>query len=174
MGVVIPTTAGRAEGLVAPRRHLRSARRIFWRACIRRPLHRTKGGLLSGSAIHPVANRFSAVSRTIHDVGVLQVVIGAPAQVVGQRGSGPKLFQPEFAIGTDIEAVPATGLAKNFSPMPQMAPPPFGSEIAGGAVWNRSREEESAFVDGRTQQMPRLWATVCPQRRPRVASVCEL
>src|SRR5215204_714063 len=35
------------------------------------------------------------------------------------------------AIGTDMEPVPLTGLAANFSPMPRMAPPPFGSEIDG-------------------------------------------
>src|SRR5262245_55013057 len=32
-------------------------------------------------------------------------------------------------MGTDIEPVPVTGLAANFSPMPRMAPPSFGSEI---------------------------------------------
>jgi hypothetical protein len=34
-------------------------------------------------------------------------------------------------MGTDIEPVPVTGLAANFSPMPRTAPPPFGSEIDG-------------------------------------------
>jgi hypothetical protein len=28
--------------------------------------------------------------------------------------------------------VPVTGLAENFSPIPRIAPPPFGSSIAGG------------------------------------------
>jgi hypothetical protein len=37
-------------------------------------------------------------------------------------------------IGTDIEAVPVTGLAANFSPMPRIAPPPFGREIVGAAT----------------------------------------
>jgi hypothetical protein len=33
--------------------------------------------------------------------------------------------------GMDIEPVPVTGLAANFSPMPRFAPPPFGKEIDG-------------------------------------------
>src|SRR5258706_13125925 len=48
---------------------------------------------------------------------------------------GPK---PErlglVASGTDMDPVPVTGLAANFSPMPLIAPPPLGNEIAGGAV----------------------------------------
>ena len=32
-----------------------------------------------------------------------------------------------------MEAVPVTGFAANFSPMPRMAPPPLGKEIAGAA-----------------------------------------
>src|SRR5215468_6553930 len=45
---------------------------------------------------------------------------------------GPKPERPGLtARGTDIEPVPVTGLAANFSPMPRMAPPPFGSEILG-------------------------------------------
>src|SRR5712691_5850092 len=40
---------------------------------------------------------------------------------------GPKPDRPGLvAMGTDIEPVPLTGLAANFSPMPRMAPPPFG------------------------------------------------
>jgi hypothetical protein len=35
-------------------------------------------------------------------------------------------------MGTDIERLPVTGLAANFSPMPRMAPPPLGREMAGG------------------------------------------
>src|SRR5215213_8343566 len=38
------------------------------------------------------------------------------------------------AIGTDKEPVPVTGLAANFSPIPLIAPPPFGNEIVGGSV----------------------------------------
>jgi hypothetical protein len=45
---------------------------------------------------------------------------------------GPK---PEraglVAMGTVIEAVPVSGFAANFSPMPRMAPLPLGREIAG-------------------------------------------
>ena len=37
-----------------------------------------------------------------------------------------------MAMGTVIEPVPVTGLAANFSPMPRIAPPPLGNEIAGG------------------------------------------
>ena len=40
-----------------------------------------------------------------------------------------------MAIGTDIEPVPVTGFAANFSPMPRMAPPPFGMVIVGAAIW---------------------------------------
>jgi hypothetical protein len=34
-------------------------------------------------------------------------------------------------MGTVIEPVPVTGLAANFSPIPQIAPPPLGKEITG-------------------------------------------
>src|SRR4051812_37362931 len=34
-------------------------------------------------------------------------------------------------MGTDIDPVPVTGLAANFSPMPRMAPPPLGKLIVG-------------------------------------------
>src|SRR5690242_16810318 len=37
-------------------------------------------------------------------------------------------------MGTDIEPVPVTGLAANFSPMPRMAPPPLGRTMAGAEV----------------------------------------
>jgi len=37
-------------------------------------------------------------------------------------------------IGTVNEPVPITGLAVNFSPIPRIAPPPFGKEMDGGAV----------------------------------------
>jgi len=35
--------------------------------------------------------------------------------------------------GTVIEPVPVAGLEPNFSPMPRIAPPPFGSDSAGAA-----------------------------------------
>src|SRR6266516_3804521 len=45
---------------------------------------------------------------------------------------GPNPERPGLvAIGTDIEPVPVTGLAANFSPMPLIAPPPLGSVIVG-------------------------------------------
>lgn len=46
---------------------------------------------------------------------------------------GPKPERPGLAMtGTAIEAVPVTGLAVNFSPIPRMAPPPLGRAMAGG------------------------------------------
>jgi hypothetical protein len=45
----------------------------------------------------------------------------------------------DVAIGTLIEPVPVTGFAANFSPMPQIAPPPFGSESDGADTENESR-----------------------------------
>ena len=41
-------------------------------------------------------------------------------------------------MGTVIEPVPVTGLAANFSPMPRIAPPPFGREICGALTRNVS------------------------------------
>src|SRR5437867_1444608 len=40
-----------------------------------------------------------------------------------------------MAIGTPIEPVPVTGLAPNFSPIPRIAPPPFGREMVGVPAW---------------------------------------
>src|SRR3954447_4891594 len=46
---------------------------------------------------------------------------------------GPNPDRPGVvAIGTDIDPVPVTGLAANFSPIPRMAPPPVGGAIDGG------------------------------------------
>src|SRR5690348_11420087 len=46
---------------------------------------------------------------------------------------GPKPDRPGLVkMGTVIDPVPVTGLAANFSPMPRIAPPPFGSDTAGG------------------------------------------
>jgi hypothetical protein len=36
------------------------------------------------------------------------------------------------ATGTVSDPVPVTGLAANSSPIPLMAPPPLGREMAGG------------------------------------------
>src|SRR5216684_6342768 len=52
---------------------------------------------------------------------------------------GPKPERPgDAAMGTDIEPVPVTGFAANFSPTPRIAPPPFGSDIAGAETANES------------------------------------
>ena len=49
---------------------------------------------------------------------------------------GPKPERPGLvAIGTDMEPVPVTGLAANFSPIPRMAPPPLGREMVGAEIW---------------------------------------
>src|SRR5215468_12036535 len=52
---------------------------------------------------------------------------------------GPKPERPGLtARGTDIEPLPVTGLAANFSPMPRIAPPPLGRDIDGAATINWS------------------------------------
>src|SRR6476469_4337199 len=38
-------------------------------------------------------------------------------------------------IGILTDAVPVTGFAPNFSPIPRIAPPPFGRDIAGKLDW---------------------------------------
>jgi len=71
-----------------------------------------------------------------------------PASYDSDR-SGPKPDRPTLVtIGTDIEPVPLTGLAENFSPMPRIAPPPFGNETVGGVAVNLSApglEDSSAL-----------------------------
>src|SRR5260370_21310187 len=47
-------------------------------------------------------------------------------------------------MGTVIEPVPVTGFAANFSPIPWMAPPPFGRDNAGGDAGLRSPGFEDA------------------------------
>ena len=37
-------------------------------------------------------------------------------------------------MGTFIDPMPVTGLAANFSPIPRIAPPPFGRLSAGAAA----------------------------------------
>src|SRR5687767_10643732 len=50
---------------------------------------------------------------------------------------GPNPPRPgDVATGTDIVAVPVTGLVENFSPMPRIAPPPFGSDTVGAETKN--------------------------------------
>jgi len=55
-----------------------------------------------------------------------------------QREScGPKPARPELvATGTLTEAVPVTGLAANFSPIPRTAPLPLGGSSVGAATAN--------------------------------------
>src|SRR5688500_12319411 len=49
--------------------------------------------------------------------------------------SGPKPPRPgDVSIGTDSAAVPVTGFAANFSPMPRTAPPPLGSDSEGSGL----------------------------------------
>jgi len=46
---------------------------------------------------------------------------------------GPKSEHPGLtARGKVIKPVPVTGFAANFSPMPRIAPPPFGKERLDG------------------------------------------
>src|SRR5262249_51687810 len=53
------------------------------------------------------------------------------AESYERESCGPKPDRPgEVAIGTDIAPAPVVGLAANFSPVPRIAPPPFGKEIA--------------------------------------------
>ena len=68
----------------------------------------------------------------------------APESDVWDR-CGPKPDRPGLvAIGTDIVPVPVTGLVPNFSPMPRMAPPPFGSETWGADTANDCPPAESS------------------------------
>jgi hypothetical protein len=50
------------------------------------------------------------------------------------------------AIGTVIEPVPVTGFAANFSPMPRIAPPPFGNWMDGARTWRSAADLSAAFV----------------------------
>lgn len=55
---------------------------------------------------------------------------------------GPNPPRPgDVAMGTDIEPVPVTGLAANFSPIPRMAPPPLGREMVGAETWFVAEED---------------------------------
>ncbi|EYF00195.1 Hypothetical protein CAP_1089 [Chondromyces apiculatus DSM 436] len=46
-----------------------------------------------------------------------------------------------MAMGTDSAPAPVAGLTVNFSPMPRMAPPPFGRDGEGGATGAIARGE---------------------------------
>src|SRR3990170_3296779 len=59
---------------------------------------------------------------------------------------GPNPERPGLAaMGTDMEPVPVTGLAANFSPMPRMAPPPLGREMEGAARFCSPSGRPDAF-----------------------------
>ena len=64
------------------------------------------------------------------------------------------------AMGTDIDPVPFTGLAANFSPIPRTAPPPLGSCMAGG------REEGDDSIRGKIHVTRREeeWARLLEER----------
>src|SRR5262249_26969987 len=56
---------------------------------------------------------------------------------------GPKPERDgDVKTGTVIEPVPVTGLAVNFSPMPLIAPPPFGRVIVGALTAKFASVEE--------------------------------
>ena len=51
-----------------------------------------------------------------------------------EQGCGPKPERPGLTrTGTVTDPVPMTGLARNFTPIPRIAPPPLGSEMLGAA-----------------------------------------
>src|SRR5437762_14188659 len=55
-----------------------------------------------------------------------------PPESYESESCGPRPERPGLvAIGTVTEPVPETGFALNFSLMPRIAPPTFGSEIDG-------------------------------------------
>src|SRR5262245_62078005 len=58
-----------------------------------------------------------------------------PSVSCGERSARPG----EVKIGRLRDAVPVTGLAWNFSPMPRIVPPPLGREMAGMGAAPRSR-----------------------------------
>src|SRR5262249_32046806 len=52
--------------------------------------------------------------------------------------AGPKPPRPgDVTIGTAMLLVPVTGLVDSFSPMPRIAPPPFGNSTTGGDIEKR-------------------------------------
>jgi hypothetical protein len=55
-----------------------------------------------------------------------------PPESYESANCGPNDARPGLtAIGIVIDPVPVTALAENFSPMPRIAPPPFGNATAG-------------------------------------------
>lgn len=82
---------------------------------------------------------------------------------------GPKRLRPgEVAIGTNIEAVPVTGLTESFSPIPRIAPPPFGSESVGGVVRKLFRQEGTSV----TARGPEMFDTAARRRRASETPCC--
>ena len=67
-----------------------------------------------------------------------------PESYVSKR-DGPNPDRPGLVVmGTVRELVPVAGFAANFSPIPRIAPPPFGRDMAGKfdrLVYGLSRSE---------------------------------
>ena len=72
----------------------------------------------------------------------------AGAGVIGKRQLRPeaRTARAWWRMGTVIEPVPVTGLAANFSPMPRIAPPPFGRVIDGAVTPNFSAVGHTALI----------------------------
>src|SRR5260370_15874652 len=67
---------------------------------------------------------------------------------------GPNPERPGLAaIGTVSDPVPVIGLTANFSPMPRIAPPPFGREGDGSGLGF------SAFPSSEVAALPRVLLT---------------
>src|SRR5690349_11315714 len=94
----------------------------------------------SESAASRYSGRPLSVLRVIDGRDRLQPKPNAPLpapESYERESCGPNPDRPGLvAIGTDIEPVPVTGFAANFSPIPRMAPPPLGSVIPGGVTAN--------------------------------------
>ena len=83
----------------------------------------------------------------------------ADATTEKRRGHGPC----DVVIGTVVEPVPVTGLAPNFSPMPRIAPPPFGRDMEDPGARPSSGVRETS-AGGPTMSTP---AARLPRPRPR-------
>jgi hypothetical protein len=57
-----------------------------------------------------------------------------PAQTKGTIAGSRIVGQGQLKMGTVIDPVPVTGFAENFSPIPRIAPPPFGKERVGACT----------------------------------------
>ena len=56
-------------------------------------------------------------------------------------------------MGSDKDPEPVTGLTANFSPMPRIAPPPFGKAIAGGVAMEEVDAPSFEAFDGASEAM---------------------